>query len=383
MRSQHVRDLELAAESSESSAQQGEELLTSTSTNGITTRRGNITQQWRVLLGIGISAFFLYFVAQQVNNWPALGRSLSTANYWYVLPALGVYFFGVWLRAIRWRFLLQPIKTIGVSRLFPVVVIGYMANDVLPARLGEAVRAYVLGEREDVSKSATLATILVERLFDGIVMLLFMALVGLTFPFDEGLQQIFRITSGIFLLALIGFVIAASAKGLALRLLDALLRPLPSAVGARLADFAHRFLDGLDVLRSPSLVMATLVLTAGAWLAEAAMYFLISLGFGLPLGFLAYLLTTAVANLGTMVPSAPGYIGTFEALATRSLALFGADPNVALSYVIVLHVALLVPVTLLGFLYLWQSGLTLSGVQRQLGQPRQGMAHQHREPREN
>ena len=375
MRQRHVSERELATASSKSGVRPGDQGLRVGNANGPTARRGGVAQQWRLLLGIGISAFFLYFVAQQVNNWPEIGRSLSTANYWYVLPALGVYFFGVWLRAIRWRYLLQPIKTIGVTRLFRVVVIGYMANDVLPARLGEAVRAYILGEREDLSKSATLATILVERLFDGIIMLLFMALVGLIFPFDEGLQQIFRITGAIFVAALVGFIIVACSKRLALRLLRLLLRPLPVGIRERIADFADRFLDGLDVLRSPALVFATLALTAGAWLAEATMYFLISLGFGLPLGFPAYLLTTAVANLGTMVPSAPGYIGTFEALATRSLALFGADPNVALSYVIVLHVALLVPVTLLGFVYLWQSGLTLSGVQRQLDQSRDDIRH--------
>src|SRR5579859_7048187 len=132
-------------------------------------------QRLRVLVGVAVSLFFLYWAFRLVGNGN-LGsavESIQHANYWFLLPALAAYFAGVWLRAVRWRVLLKPVKSIEVSTLFPVVVIGYMANDVLPARLGEVVRAYVLGEQEDIPKTTTLATIVVERLFDGIAMLIF------------------------------------------------------------------------------------------------------------------------------------------------------------------------------------------------------------------
>src|SRR5207249_8500195 len=133
----------------------------------------------------------------------SIATALKQANYWFLLPALVVYFLGVWLRAARWRYLLQPVQPIAVKRLFPVVVIGYMANDVLPARLGEVVRAYVLGEQEGVPKSTALATILVERMFDGISMLLFVASVGLFIPLNDRLSIVVRAATIIFIVALI------------------------------------------------------------------------------------------------------------------------------------------------------------------------------------
>ncbi|MBI2940657.1 MAG: flippase-like domain-containing protein [Chloroflexi bacterium] len=335
-------------------------------TGGVGMLGSEIARRWRIWLGIVISAAFLYWAANQASSISAIGATLRQASYWYVIPALGAYFLGVWLRAVRWHYLLRPMRSIRPTRLFPVVVIGYMANDVLPARLGEAVRAYVLGQRESVSKSAALATILVERLFDGVVMLSFMALVGLAFTFDDTLQQIFRFAGAAFATALVTLIVIASSKPTALRLLDVALHIVPPRPRARIADFAIRFLEGLDVLQSPRLMAMTLLLTIGAWCAETAMYYVISLGFQLTVGVPAYVLATAVANLGTMVPSSPGYIGTFEALATRSLTLFGADPDAALSYVIALHLALLVPVTVLGFVYLWRYGLSLRQVQSDL-----------------
>src|SRR5258706_13010213 len=102
-------------------------------------------QSLRITVGIIVSIFFLLWAKSLVGNLGDALKSLGNANYVYVLPALVGYFAGVWLRAARWHFLLRPVKSIRTNALFPVVVIGYMANDVLPARLGEVVRAYVLG----------------------------------------------------------------------------------------------------------------------------------------------------------------------------------------------------------------------------------------------
>ncbi|MGH7862311.1 MAG: lysylphosphatidylglycerol synthase domain-containing protein, partial [Candidatus Dormibacteraceae bacterium] len=102
-----------------------------------------MSQRWRLVGGALISLFFLAWATRLVGSFGGMVASLDRANYFYLVPALLVYFAGVWLRAVRWHFLLRPVKPIPSRRLFPVVVIGYMANDVLPARLGELVRAYV------------------------------------------------------------------------------------------------------------------------------------------------------------------------------------------------------------------------------------------------
>jgi uncharacterized protein (TIRG00374 family) len=325
-----------------------------------------MAQRLRVLVGIAVSAFFLYWAVLLVggDNLKRAAESIQHANLWFVLPALAAYFAGVWLRAVRWRVLLKPVKALGVSALFPVVVIGYMANDVLPARLGEVVRAYVLGEQEGVPKTTTLATIVVERLFDGIAMLIFVAFVGLIVPLGDQVAAIFRVATVLFVVVLAVLFAAGAARSRALVLVELADGRLPAAARGRVAPIAERFLEGLDSLQSGRASATILALSLGAWTCEATMYFAIALGFGLYLGFPAFMLTTAVANLGAMVPAAPGYVGTFDAFALAVLQLFGPDRGVAGAYVVVLHLALLGPVTLLGFYYLWRSNLSL----RTLGQ---------------
>lgn len=319
-------------------------------------------QRWRFVVAAFVSVFFLIWAGRLVGNFGAMLSSLDHASYWVLIPAVAAYFVGVWLRAVRWHFLLRPVKPIASARLFPVVVIGYMANDVLPARLGELVRAYVLGEQEGVPKTTTLATIVVERLFDGIAMLLFVILVGLLVPLDSQITQIFRVAAIVFVTALIVLFGIGSSPERAIWLVQQGERLLPAKLEGRVANLAERFIEGLDCLQSVPLSAMIFLLSIGAWLCEATMYFTLAQGFGLGLGFPAYMLTAAVANLGAMVPAAPGYIGTFDFGALASLRLFGANPGDAAGYVLVLHLALLLPVTLLGLVFLWRSNLSLRTV---------------------
>ena len=127
-------------------------------------------KSYRFWLAIGISALFLGIFLSRLDigeTWEILGE----ANYFALVPAILVYFGSVFFRTFRWQYLLAPVKGLSVRRLYPVVVVGYMANNILPVRLGEVVRAYYVGEREKVSKVAALATIAVERVFDGLTLL--------------------------------------------------------------------------------------------------------------------------------------------------------------------------------------------------------------------
>src|SRR5207248_9014715 len=119
-------------------------------------------KNWRFWLGLLVSLCFLW-LALRGQDLRQVRRALGEADYRYLAPALLLYFAGVWVRALRWRHLLAPVRRLSARALYPVVVVGYMANDVLPWRLGEVVRAYALRERAGVSTSATLATIAVER----------------------------------------------------------------------------------------------------------------------------------------------------------------------------------------------------------------------------
>ena len=327
----------------------------------LTTRSIPVLRQWRLILGLAISALFVVWLWHQVGNFSAIGFALREANYLYLLPALAVYFFGVWIRAARWHYLLRPLKSIPPQRLFPVLVIGYMANDILPARLGEFVRAYVLGDREKLPTAAILGTIVVERTLDGIAMLIFVIGATLFIPLDPALQRVFQIAAAVFICAIVVFVVLASSRSLALAVVGTVTRPLPERPRLLVTEIADRFLAGFHSLRSIRLTLAALGLSLAAWLAESGMYLIIGTHvFGLSLPPSAYILTTAFANLFAMVPSAPGYIGPFDAGALGSLALFGlTGSGVGTAYVFVLHLALLIPVSLLGFVYLWRYGLSL------------------------
>lgn len=321
-------------------------------------------KNWRFWLGLVISLAFLYWAVAQVRDLGQTVEALQRAQYWYLAPALIAYFAGVWVRSVRWHYLLAPRQEVPASRLFPVVVIGYMANDVLPARMGEIVRVYALGQREGISKTTSLATVFVERIFDGLAMLAFMGTVALFVPFVPTLQQVAAFTALLFLGLTAVLLFFAFQPKLAERIAFALICRLPARLHRPLERMAVSALAGLHVLRSPRAVVTVLTLSLLAWLCEAAMYYLIALGFIPGVPFYVLLLTVAVANLGTMIPSSPGYVGTFDALAVFTLGLFGVGGEVALGFTAVLHVALIVPVTLLGFYFLWRENLSLEVIRR-------------------
>ena len=129
-------------------------------------------KQWQLWLGVAVSAIFLWLALRGLELDKVWGE-VQGANYWWLVPSVTAYFLAVWARTWRWDYMLRPLKHIPVSRLFPVVVIGYMGNNIYPFRAGEVLRSYVLRRREGVPMSGSLATVIVERVFDGLVMLVF------------------------------------------------------------------------------------------------------------------------------------------------------------------------------------------------------------------
>ncbi len=322
-------------------------------------------KNWRFWLGMAISLVFLW-LALRGQDLAQVRRALTEADYRAVLPALVLYFAGVWVRALRWRHLLAPVRRLTARALYLVVVIGYMANDILPLRLGEFVRAYVLREQAGVRKSASLATIAVERIFDGLTMLGFLLLASLFIPFDAQLRRVAAVATAIFAVLLLALVVIVASGPVRARLLALLARLLPAPLAARLAGMVESFVGGLQVLRSWGDLAAVAALSVLAWLCEGAMYLVIARGFDLPLGVAGALLTTAVANLATLIPASPGYYGTFEAGVQLVLTgALGIAREQALSYAIVVHAALYFPVTLWG-LYYWSRASLSWGVIRDL-----------------
>jgi uncharacterized protein (TIRG00374 family) len=321
-------------------------------------------RSWRALAGIAISGVFLYF-AFRGQDFSEIRDAMREANLWWLLPALVAYFAGVWLRAVRWSVLLRPVQDGITGRsLYPTVVIGYMANNILPLRTGELVRSYVVGQKYGVRKTAVLATIAVERLFDGFTMLGFMLVATLFVTFTSDLQHLALIAFGVFTVVLIGLTLLTLHGNLADRLLQLFVGPLPTRVADTVERLAESFLSGLGVLRHRGDLARVASLSLAAWLCEASMYYLVAQGFAGPVRDAmspgAALMTTGVANMATLIPSSPGYIGQFEFGVRLVLSgALGVPQTDALAYAIILHAALYFPVTIWGIVEWFRQQLSI------------------------
>lgn len=323
---------------------------------------------WRWALGLVISAFFLWVAFQQVEDVSQVGDALGRASYIWLVPAVLLYLADLWMRALRWRALISPVAPLPLSSLFGILSIGFLVNNVLPARLGEIARAVIVGRRHGVSRSATLATIVLERIFDGIVMLLFLGVATATAGGTVGsdwLAVLVPLTAAGFGGAALALILLALAPTTTLGVAARLLAPFPARLREAALTVAAKFISGLGVLNDLKLAGTTLVLSVVVWLLEAGVYVMVGQAFGMNVTSVGYLLALAVANLGTMIPSSPGYVGTFDALVARSLAIFGVGEALALAYAFLLHLAIWLPPTLIGFFYLYRYNLKLTKLTRE------------------
>ncbi len=334
---------------------------------------GGILKRWQLWLGVLISALFLWLALRGLelkDVWLAL----QSAKYGWLIPGIAIYFLGVWARAWRWHYLLRPLKAISTKTMFPIVAIGYMGNNIYPARAGELLRAYVLRRREDVSVSASLATIIVERAFDGVVMLAF---VFLNLPelarltTDSGFVGDIRTLSiwgaGVFFVAVLAFLLMAAMPKHASRLLGWFIDHLiPARFRDGLRSFMERFLDGLASLRSPTDVLMVLITSVVIWLLETGKYWFVMHAFPFTVNFFALMLMNGIVNLATTIPSAPGYVGTFDAPGIAVLEAYGVPGALAAGYTLILHAALWLPITVLGAVYMARESLSWSQVQSEI-----------------
>jgi glycosyltransferase 2 family protein len=332
-------------------------------------------KRWQFWLGLLISLVCLYFFVIAKQDWGQLWDSLRTAQYLWLIPGISVYFVGVAVRAWRLHYMMRPIKKVPVRTLFPIVCISYMVNNLLPARAGELlVRPYLIRQKEGVAFSASLAIVIVERTFDAVVMMLFvfvnlpeLARLGSGGSGVAGSIEQFAIYGTIlFFGALAVFILAAMFPSVTARTVKWSIDHFsPARFRLKLQGLADRFLEGLSFLRSPRDVVMILFTSILIWIFETGKYWFLMHGFAFTVSFFALMLMNGIANLVTIIPSAPGYIGTFEAAGVAVLEAYGVDRAVATAYTVVLHAALILPITLLGAWFWLREGLSMSKVREE------------------
>lgn len=338
----------------------------------------------KLWVGFGLSALFLALFLFTLDLEHLL-NALADANYWYVIPGIALYLVAVGFRTLRWQWLLRHIKPIPVARLFPVVVVGYMANNLLPMRLGELVRSYYVGEREQVSRTSALVTIFIERLLDALTLLLFICTIAIFVSLDTVIEVLaaelsipwpLLIAAGSlpFVIGFGGLMLIAFAPGSARSLARLLIRPLPARFEETAMHIVDMFLQGVESLRKPTDILVLFLMSLPIWIFEAGLFYMIGFSFGLHHLYdsqlemiVAMVLVTAIANIGSSIPAAPGGVGLFEIIGTYTLVwlpLAAVDKEVAGAYIAVVHACLLIPMIGLGQVFLWAQHVSLRNLTR-------------------
>ena len=316
----------------------------------------------KLIPGILISAVFLYLAIRRISfRHMVLAR--EEVNYWYLAPAAVFLFLSLWFRAYRWGIFFRPLKPMRMRNLFSSLLIGYMANNVLPFRLGEFLRAYSIGKAENFSKIASFATIVLERIIDVITLLIFMGVILLFQPFPRYVKS-----SG-----LIIFIICASALLfmvlLVIRTEGTLLfyrkftRFIPQQISQRGERILRSLIDGLAVLRRPRYCFMIALHSALIWLSYVMIVHMLVYAFNFQIDYgltlLASVTVLVMTAISVSVPSSPGYIGTYHYLVMLGLEIYKVPSSTAFSFAVVLHLFTMLPVTLIGLYYFMRRNLTI------------------------
>jgi uncharacterized protein (TIRG00374 family) len=321
---------------------------------------------WRVIVGLIVSGVFLYIAVQ--NLQPAeVWRAFRQAHYLWVVPAVVLYLLALVARTARWQALLSFERHIPLRELLPTMAMGRGANNIYPFRAGEIVRVLLLRQRNAVSAAAGLASILVERVFDGLTMVLFLLAAGPIGGIPEDLRFLLWLAIVVFGAALGVIYAMVLWPGPIQRAVEWFVARLtPHRFHQRLLGTAERFVGGFASIRSVAALTWVLLFSIAVWTAETISYRLLmnSFGFGVDLHHL--LLMSGAANLGTALPSGPGNVGTFDAPSILVLTGVGVPKDTAISYQFLLHAVLWCTETLAGLWFMWRSGLRKADLDRAL-----------------
>lgn len=315
--------------------------------------------------GLVIGGVFLWLAIRNVE-WGLVAMSLKHANLWLIPPFLASLVVFFWLKAVRWSYLLSPSKHIATSDLVPPMMIGFAGNNIFPARLGELIRVYVLGKDQKMSKSLVLATIILERMFDAISILVLLTL-AMSFA-SVNSADLTAVRLVLFTLVIISFVVAYGillAPPWLSNAIAAALDLLPGGLGRAVTDRFHHLRQGLASLRQKQALVRILLNSIAQWLLMSLCVYLSLRAFNLGVSPPVAVLVLGLVVAGISLPSAPGFIGTIEYCFVLGLGFFGVTASDALATGLFYHALMFVSVTLAGLLFLRRYKASMQEIRRQ------------------
>jgi len=281
---------------------------------------------------------------------------LTQAKAGWILLAITLYVIDYFVRSIRWAVLIKPIRTIPAQALYWPLLIGFFANNVLPLRMGEFVRAHICGTKFKISRTASLGTILIERIFDTLSFLTTFLIVALIYPFPRFVEK-GAIALGVACFGVIAtLLLIRKHENRFHQLLERL--GLPSAWKSRVRDITTHFLHSISGITRPRYLAEAMALSLTVWIMEGTFIFLMARAFTLPLLYAQSFFLLFVLGLSVTLPQAPGAVGTFEFFGVMALSFVGIAKEQALPLILAIHGTQFIFIAALGMIGLWKEGLT-------------------------
>lgn len=326
---------------------------------------------WQTLAGLAISLICLSYVLMDVDFGQLWGL-VRDMNWLYALAVNILLALSFWARSLRWRVLLAPVRDCRLGGLWDANLIGFMANNVLPARLGEFVRAFTAQQLTGVPASSALATIVVERILDGLTLLLIL-FATLIFADPAATAGAFSVGymrgAGYTLLA--GYLVVLAMlfalwrwPTVTMGTLCRLAGRISPRLGTALEGILTTFHQGLTVLGQTRHLPLLVLYTLGTWLPMVLEYWVFLPAMGLPFSLFMACMAFAGASLAAAVPAGPGYVGTFQLACMWAMMMAGAPQQAAANYALLFWAVQYFPLTAAGLITMWRRGLTLKGLRQ-------------------
>ncbi len=299
----------------------------------------------QLAVGLLIGGIFMYMTLRQVD-FHNVAHYISQANWGWAVAGAFVYCSAFLLRAVRWQHLLEPIKPIEFKKSFAYLILGYFMNNVLPLRMGEFLRAFFTGTKLGISRTGVFATIVVERIFDGVAYICLFLLTVLILPFPQWARGSLIGGSILFFGVLTILILLSHHQEKVMKLYAYI--PVPAKIKPRLEKILNNFITGLSILTDWKMLLLVIVVSIAVWAIEGTVFYMFSHAFHLTLSIFQCFLVMIVIGLGCMLPPAPGFVGTVEFLGVTSLSFMGINKNQAFGYILVLHFTQLLAISVLG-----------------------------------
>ncbi len=324
-------------------------------------------KSWKTWLGVALSLIFLYLAVHNVE-WGKFIESMKTINPTLIAMVMLVVLSTLLMRGFRWYYFLKPIRRCNPITLFWSTTIGFAVNNLLPARLGEAARAYSAHKRQDIPFGSALGSIVVERLYDTFTALFLFVLSLIFFEYDN-FKEVFRVSQGrvAFMCGTLGVALLAGVMllkwkpELFIKILRLFTQAMPERLEEKLIGFFRSFVRGLTQTTEPAGIFWILTISVTIWIVSGFSVYLNVLAFGISLSIKAVVILMMAIIIAVAVPAAPGYVGVYHYLAQQALVAYvGMDQAQAFSIAVVIHASNYIPQTLVGLARFTFEGIKIS-----------------------